>query len=344
MFNCVHVAEAGSDPLTPLNCRTDHLCQTTTSWNQATSLPSTATKRNSVTAMDAPSISTLDTDREELNSAPSPPSATAITSAGPPEPPKRLTVRSPAKSTAKEVYVEEDEVDELIDDEEEPSTSPSKSIAVAPPLPTTLPQPPRHSSVATLSGTPDNFRVGITPTNSSPASGVRTASPAPVKRRGAGKKTLVAIAPPPGPAPPPPTVASTLISLTSVPPVPPVKRKRARTLHKATLEVERQEPETHDNTGTTSAWRLDVPEMNGPGGSGVGGMQMQMPRLQFQQVHQDEIVSKSVPAKRRRGAAAAKVAPPPVPPTKPRAASNLLMMEGLTVPPPPVPIRKRVRY
>ena len=55
------------------------------------------------------------------------------------------------------------------------------------------------------------------------------------------------------------------------PPVPPVIRKRACTLHKATLEVECQEPETPDNIGTTSAWRLDVPEMNGPGGSGCSG-------------------------------------------------------------------------
>ena len=42
---------------------------------------------------------------------------------------------------------------------------------------------PRHSSVATLSGMPDNFRVVITPSISSPVSGVRTVSPAPVKRR-----------------------------------------------------------------------------------------------------------------------------------------------------------------
>ncbi len=61
-------------------------------------------------------------------------------------------------------------------------------------------------------------------------------------------------------------LASTPISLTSVPPIPPAKRKRIRTLHKATLEVKRQERETHDSTDTTSAWRLAVPEMNGPGG------------------------------------------------------------------------------
>ncbi|KAG8904777.1 hypothetical protein FRB99_001209 [Tulasnella sp. 403] len=210
--------------------------------------------------MDAPHISTLDTQED----ATPPPLASKDSSttfileqpqaahAHPqtPQQTKPLRVVRDPMQPHREVYVlEDDEEDQLIDDDDEvggpsraaaaaalaPSTSVIRDM-VGPSVPAPSPRPPPANSL------PEH----MLPSNHPPSGPVSTSdrpSPSPRKRNAKPKKLV--------------DEANAPIGIPVIFPV--AKKKRVRTAIKATLEVVRQEPETHDNTGTTSAWRLDTP-------------------------------------------------------------------------------------
>ncbi|KAG8946231.1 hypothetical protein FRC04_011977 [Tulasnella sp. 424] len=264
--------------------------------------------------MDAPQISTLNSKEDTPQPTESLPATKFVpytSAAGP----STTTAAKETQSGRAPVYVEEDEEDQLIDDDDEVSGPPGRlaPVEVAGHPRTAVPerlatQPPRQQltptpSVASVTSEPPPTTYVPPPVTSQPSQ-----STTPRRRTAKPRKTDDAS-----------SVGTSPVGSA------PAKKKRNRTAIKATLEVGRQEPETHDNTGTTSAWRLD-------GGPGTAGPPMQMTIVQ-----QDEMsimnasAAPKQPAKRKR---APKAAPAPAPSTATPP------VEGSSVAPPP---RKRQR-
>ncbi|KAG8910443.1 hypothetical protein FRC01_006332 [Tulasnella sp. 417] len=261
--------------------------------------------------MEAPQISTLDSKEDTPQPAESP----VKTQVAPQPPPASSSTATGAKSSQAgraPVYVDEDEEDQLIDDDDDVAGPPSRPAPADQPR-TAIPerlatQPPRQQ----LTPTPSVVSVTSEPPTTyvpPPITSQPSQSATPRRRNTKPRKTDDAS-----------SVGTSPVGAA------PAKKKRNRTAIKATLEVGRQEPETHDNTGTTSAWRLD-------GGPGAAAPPMQMTIVQ-----QDEMsimgasAAPKQPAKRKRAPKAAAAAAPP--------SADTSMVEGSSAAPPP---RKRQR-
>lgn len=235
----------------------------------------------------------------------------------PARPGRPARTQSTATDGTQEVYVvEEDEEDQLIDDDEQPAQSRGHVVATVasvpaerpapaaskPPVPPQqtrpAPPPPAPASAPTpVAAAPPPQELHYEQYQPPGAPGSST----PKRRKGRkpADQPTMSVAPqqhfqqqllqPPTilPGPAPANLDNNFIQTSA-----PIKKRR-RTAIKATLEVERQEPETHDNTGTTSAWRLDSA---GPAIQ-VGQMQMQM-TIPY---HPPAPEGDGKPAKRKRG-------------------------------------------
>ncbi|KIO25497.1 hypothetical protein M407DRAFT_8384 [Tulasnella calospora MUT 4182] len=263
--------------------------------------------------MEAPQISTLDS-KEDTPQPAEPPAATNPTPHPPAPSSSAATGAKSSQAGRAPVYVDEDEEDQLIDDDDDVAGPPGRLAPVnvvdqpRPAIPERLAaQPPRQQ----LTPTPSVVSVASEPPTTyvpPPITSQPSQSATPRRRTTKPRKTDDAS-----------SVGTSPVGSA------PAKKKRNRTAIKATLEVGRQEPETHDNTGTTSAWRLD-------GGPGTAAPPMQMTIVQ-----QDEMsiinasAAQKQPAKRKRAPKAAPAAPP---------SADTSLVEGSSVAPPP---RKRQR-
>lgn len=264
--------------------------------------------------MEAPQISTLDS-KEDTPQPAEPPAAANFTSHPPAASSSSATGAKNSQAGRAPVYVDEDEEDQLIDDDDDVAGPPGRLVPVnvvdqpRPAIPERLAtQPPRQQ----LTPTPSVVSVASEPPTTyvpPPITSQPSQSATPRRRTAKPRKTDDAS-----------SVGTSPVGAA------PAKKKRNRTAIKATLEVGRQEPETHDNTGTTSAWRLD-------GGPGAAAPPMQMTIVQ-----QDEMsimnasTAPKQPAKRKRAPKVAAAAPP---------SADTSLVEGSSVAPPP---RKRQRY
>ncbi|KAG8980891.1 hypothetical protein FRB90_007425 [Tulasnella sp. 427] len=216
--------------------------------------------------MDAPQISTLDA-KEDTPQPVEPIPETASISRPAPSAKAAPATTKPSEAGRGPVYVDDDEEDQLIDDDDDVAGPPARTAPaeVAEHPRTAIPDrlanhPPRQQ----LTPTPSVVSVASEPSTSyapPPAASQPAQSTTPRRRGTKPRKTEEA-----------PSIVTSPVSS-----APTAKKKRNRNAAKATLEVGRQEPETHDNTGTTSAWRLEA------GPSSVG-QPMQMTIVQ-----QDEI-------------------------------------------------------